>query len=151
MQLRKTVRLPRAGLGDRTLQALSHPANACHADGAVVMSLVSHTIVFSRWRACRIVHLLPPVRSPVAARERADGTTPLPEALRIRSRGGQRNQRRTQCRHAPSLAARIGVARSKREPPAGLAKRLMPAWPALSMHGTTTCLLYTSPSPRDHG
>jgi hypothetical protein len=90
----------RAGLVGRTLPALSDPANARHADGAVVMSLVSHTIVFSMWRACRFVDLLPPVRSPVAARERRTGTTPLAEALRMRSRCGQRNQRRTQCRHA---------------------------------------------------
>ncbi|WP_316667431.1 hypothetical protein [Ralstonia psammae] len=52
--------MARAGLSGWTLPALSDPANPRHADGSVVVSLVSHTIVFNAGGAFRIIDLLPP-------------------------------------------------------------------------------------------
>ena len=52
--------MARAGLSGWTLPALSDPANARHADGSVVVSLVSHAIVFNAGGAFRIFDLLPP-------------------------------------------------------------------------------------------
>jgi hypothetical protein len=50
----------RAGLSGWTLPALSDPSNARHADGSVVVSLVSHAIIFNARGAFRIIDLLPP-------------------------------------------------------------------------------------------
>ncbi|MGN6262975.1 MAG: hypothetical protein ACTHNO_19755 [Ralstonia sp.] len=52
--------MSRAGLSGWTLPALSDPANARHADGSVVVSLVSHAIAFNAGGAFRIIDLLPP-------------------------------------------------------------------------------------------
>ncbi|WP_439894177.1 hypothetical protein ACS7SF_21640 (plasmid) [Ralstonia sp. 25C] len=52
--------MARAGLGNWTLPALSEPDNPRHADGSVVVSLVSHAIVFNASGAFRIIDLLPP-------------------------------------------------------------------------------------------
>ena len=52
--------MARAGLSGWTLPALSDPANPRHADGSVVVSLVSHAIVFNAGGAFRIIDLLPP-------------------------------------------------------------------------------------------
>ena len=52
--------MARAGLSGWTLPALSDPANARHADGSVVVSLVSHVIAFNAGGAFRIIDLLPP-------------------------------------------------------------------------------------------
>ncbi|CAJ0701871.1 hypothetical protein LMG19089_02947 [Ralstonia edaphis] len=52
--------MARAGLGGWTLPALSDAANLRHADGSVMVSLVSHTIVFNAGGAFRIIDLLPP-------------------------------------------------------------------------------------------
>ena len=52
--------MARAGLSSWTVPALSDPANLRHADGSVVVSLVSHAIVFNVGGAFRILDLLPP-------------------------------------------------------------------------------------------
>ena len=52
--------MARAGLSGWTVPALSDPANLRHADGSVVVSLVSHAIVFNAGGAFRIIDRLPP-------------------------------------------------------------------------------------------
>ena len=52
--------MARAGLSGWTVPALSEPDNVRHADGSVVVSLVSHAIVFNAGGAFRIIDLLPP-------------------------------------------------------------------------------------------